>query len=183
MYHCNEIIEGPGVNSVIVAKNCFFPPFDSFSNWLFLMVLLRHLVVLFNRPSRPKVSHNFSIGEWMYLTVCPLSGPGSNSVHGRVFHRIFPWLITLCQPFLMPLWQKMAQSPLRAPHNMWRSRRKAFVQPWTDNGLLEQWELVALTHNKDLDDRDLNSCGFSQWRAQCSPSEVSRYWHLCIPNL
>jgi len=44
--------------------------------------------------------HDSSVGERMYLTVCPLRGSGSIPGRGRVFQRSFPWLITLCQPIL-----------------------------------------------------------------------------------
>jgi len=39
--------------------------------------------------------HDSLVGEWMYLTVCPPSGPDFIPNHGRVLRGIFPWLITL----------------------------------------------------------------------------------------
>ena len=41
-----------------------------------------------------------SVVELMYLTVCSLFGPGSIPGRGRVFQRIFPGLITICQSVL-----------------------------------------------------------------------------------
>jgi len=42
--------------------------------------------------------------ECIYLTVCPLHGPGS--IPGRVFQGMFPWLITLRLPFLSQFTRK-----------------------------------------------------------------------------
>jgi len=39
-------------------------------------------------------SHDSSVGEWMYLTVCSLLDPGSIPDHGGAFQGIFRWLIT-----------------------------------------------------------------------------------------
>jgi len=50
------------------------------------------------------------------------------------FKGLFPRLITLCQPVLSQRGKKVAQSPSMTPHNLWTARRKAKVQPWTDNG-------------------------------------------------
>jgi len=59
------------------------------------------------------VSADSSEGEWMYLTVCPLDGPGPIPDCGGVFQGTSPWLITLCQPILHePAWQKVALPPL-----------------------------------------------------------------------
>jgi len=77
-----------------------------------------------------------SVGEGMYLAVCPLRGPGSIPSHGRVFQVIFPWLITLCQPVLSVLSQpgsKWLNLPSMVPHNLRILRRKAEVQPWADD--------------------------------------------------
>jgi len=57
------------------------------------------------------LGHDSSVGEWMYPTVCPLSGP--DSIPGRVgvFQEIFSgW--SHSANLSWPAWQKMAQSPL-----------------------------------------------------------------------
>jgi len=62
------------------------------------------------------VSHDSRVGEWMYLTVCPLHGPGLIPGHGGDYKRFFPgWSHTppICPE---PEWQKMAQSP--PPHTI-----------------------------------------------------------------
>ena len=70
----------------------------------------------------------------MNLTVCPPRGPGSIPSHAGVFQGIFPWLITLCQPALSQRGGKWFNLPSMTPHNLWTLRRKAEVQPRTDNG-------------------------------------------------
>ena len=39
--------------------------------------------------------HDSSVGEWMYLTVCPLCGPGSISSRGGVSQGTFSWLLRI----------------------------------------------------------------------------------------
>jgi len=39
------------------------------------------------------VSHDGSVGEWVYLTACPTHGPGLTPSHGGVFQGIFPRMI------------------------------------------------------------------------------------------
>ena len=74
----------------------------------------------------------------MCLTVCPPSGLGSITSHGGVFQEIFAWLIALCQPVLNQQRQNGSISPQRHHTNCGKSRRKAEVQPRTDNGLDKQ---------------------------------------------
>jgi len=74
----------------------------------------------FNFSSLHDHGHDSPVGEWMYLTVCPLRvqghdsslgegmhltvwhlcGPGSTLGCGGVFQGIFLWLVTHCQPVL-----------------------------------------------------------------------------------
>jgi len=54
--------------------------------------------------------------------------------HGGVFQGIFPWLIALCQSVLSQRGRKWLKLPSKIPHNLWTARRKAEVQPWTDDG-------------------------------------------------
>jgi len=69
-----------------------------------------------------------------YLIVCPAHGLRSDTGHGGIFQRIFPWLLTLCQPVLSQHGKKWLNLPSMAPHNLWTSRKQAEVQPWTDEG-------------------------------------------------
>jgi len=78
--------------------------------------------------------HNRSVGKWMYLTVCPPHSPGSIHSLCGVFQGIFPWLITLWQPVMSQRGKKWLNLPSMTPHNLWTVRRKAEVQPRTDNG-------------------------------------------------
>jgi len=51
----------------------------------------------------------------MYLTACPPRGPDSIPSHGIISQRIFPWLITLCQPVLSQRgrkWHKDTTQPV-----------------------------------------------------------------------
>jgi len=77
------------------------------------------------------VSHDSSVGK---LTVCPPRGPGSIPSHDGVFQGIFPWLIALCQPVLSQRGKKWLNLPAMTPHSLWTVRRKAEVQPRTDDG-------------------------------------------------
>jgi len=71
------------------------------------------------------------IAQWdSSLFVCP----GSIPSHGGVFQGIFPWLIALCQPVLSQCGRKWLNLPSKTPHNLWTARRKAEVQPRTDDG-------------------------------------------------
>jgi len=74
-----------------------------------------------------------------YLIVCPLNDSGSIPSHGQIFPGIFPWLITLCQPILNQCGTKWLTLPSMAPHNLWTSRRKAEVQPRTENS----WKIIG----------------------------------------
>jgi len=56
--------------------------------------------------------------EWIYLTVCPPCDPGLIPGHGVQSQCGRNWL----NPLSM------------APRNLWTSKRKAAVQPWTDDG-------------------------------------------------
>jgi len=47
----------------------------------------------------------------MYLTVCPLRGPGSIPCCDKVFQGIFPLADHILPTRPWPTWQKMAQSP------------------------------------------------------------------------
>ena len=77
------------------------------------------------------VSHDSSMGEQMYLTVCPPCGPGP-----------IPWLITLCQRVLSQHGRKWHDFPARAPYyDLWTSRRKAKIQPCTDDGWKEKHKM------------------------------------------
>ena len=79
------------------------------------------------------ISHDSSMGERLYLTICPPCGLGSIPDRGGVFQEIFPWLITFCQPVLSQCCRKWLNLFSMAPHSLWISRRKAEVQPWTQN--------------------------------------------------
>ena len=46
----------------------------------------------------------------------------------------FPWLIALCQPVLSQRGRKWLNLPSKTPHNLWTARRRAEIQPWTDDG-------------------------------------------------
>jgi len=71
------------------------------------------------------------IAQWdSSLSVLPVAWPG----HGGVIQGIFPWLIALCQPVLNQRGRKWLNLPSKTPHNLWTARRKAEVQPWTDDG-------------------------------------------------
>jgi len=59
---------------------------------------------------------------------------GSIPSHGGVFQGIFPWLIALCQPVLSQRGRKWLNLPSMTPPSLWTVRRKAEVQPWTDDG-------------------------------------------------
>jgi len=50
------------------------------------------------------------------------------------FKGLNPWLIALWQPVLSQRGRKWLNLPSMTPHNLWTARRKAEVQPWTDNG-------------------------------------------------
>jgi len=50
------------------------------------------------------------------------------------FKGFFSWLTTLCQPVPGQRGRKWLNFPLMALHSLWTSRRKAYIQPWTDNG-------------------------------------------------
>ena len=69
----------------------------------------------------------------MLSCVYPSRGLGSTPGNGGVFQEIFPWPITLYQPVLTQRGRKWLNLPSMAPHNLWPSRRKAEVQPWTDD--------------------------------------------------
>ena len=74
------------------------------------------------------------IAQWdNSLSVFP-RGPGSIPSHGAVFQGIFPWLIALFQPVLSHRGRKWLNLPSMIPHNLWTARRKAEVQPRTDDG-------------------------------------------------
>jgi len=68
------------------------------------------------------------------ITVRPPRGPVSIPSHGGVFQGIIPWLIALCQPVLSQRGRKWLNLPSKTSHNLWTVRRKAEVQPWTDDG-------------------------------------------------
>jgi len=70
----------------------------------------------------------------MYLIICSLRGPGSVPGLGRIFQRIFPWLIALCQPSPEPAGQKMSQSPLNDTTQPMDSEEEGLRPPWTDDG-------------------------------------------------
>jgi len=70
----------------------------------------------------------------MYLTVCPLRGPGVVPGCAGVSQRTLPWLITLFQPVLTWHDRKWFYFPSMAPHNLWPSMKKTEVQPLTANG-------------------------------------------------
>jgi len=89
-------------------------------------------ILSFRLLYRPWVSHDSSVRKWMNLTVCSSCGPGSIPSHGGVFHRMFPWLTTLCQLVLSQRSRKWLNLPSKVPHNLWTARRKAKVQPWPD---------------------------------------------------
>jgi len=80
-----------------------------------------------------------------YLTVCPPRGPGSIPSHGGVFQGIFPWLIVLCRPVLSQRGRKWLKLPSMTTHNLRTARRKAEVQPRTDNGWLKK-KLLSSHH-------------------------------------
>ena len=90
----------------------------------------------------------------MYLTVCPLRGPGSITGCGEVFQWTFRWLIThalreelgdgnisrdvsLTGHTLSirfgPACRKWLNLPSMAPLYLWTWGRKAKVQLWADN--------------------------------------------------
>jgi len=58
-----------------------------------------------------RLGHNSSVEERMQLTVCPLHSSGSSPGCGRVFQRIFFWLITLCKPVLRQHGRKWLNTP------------------------------------------------------------------------
>ena len=72
----------------------------------------------------------------MHLTVCLLCGPTSIPSRGGVFQRIFPWLITLCQPVLSQRGKTWLNLPSMTPRNLWTARRKA--EPATDRRRLKK---------------------------------------------
>ena len=58
-------------------------------------------------------SHDSSVGEWMYITVCPLDSPGLIFGRGQIFQRIIPcWSHVLpCTP----VWEYPRRGPQRLP--------------------------------------------------------------------
>jgi len=76
--------------------------------------------------------------------LCPFRGQGSIPGCGGVFRGNFPPADHSLPTRPEPAWQKMAHSPSITPHNLWTSRRKAQVQPWSDNS----WK--KMLHSDDL---------------------------------
>jgi len=72
--------------------------------------------------------------KWTPCTDCLLRGPGWIFGSCRVSQGIFPWLITLYQPALSQCGRRWFNLPSMAPHNLWTSKRKVYIQCWTDNG-------------------------------------------------
>ena len=70
----------------------------------------------------------------MIFAVCPRCDPDSIPSYSRVFKGIFPWLIILCQPVPSQRGKKWLNLPSMASNNLWKSRRKAEVQPTAENG-------------------------------------------------
>ena len=64
----------------------------------------------------------------MFLTVCPLCGPGSIPGRSGILQGIFPLLITFFQPVLSQRGRKWLNLPPMAPHILWTSVRQARVQ-------------------------------------------------------
>jgi len=80
-----------------------------------------------------------------------LSVPGSIPSHSGVVQVIFPWLITLYQPVLSQRGRKWLNLSSMRPHNLWTARRKAEVQPQTDDGWFKKksiwfWFTYTETH-------------------------------------
>ena len=93
-----------------------------------------------------------------YLTVCPFCGPGSIPDRGRVFQRILPSLISLCQVPIRPepAWQKMTRSPRNSATQPVDIRWKAYVQLQTDIG----WKKVTALDLSELSSTiKLDQCG------------------------
>jgi len=59
------------------------PPFDHLNHMVLISVRTLNYVI-----------NDSSMGEWMYLAVCPPHGPGSTLDHGGLVQGSFPWLIT-----------------------------------------------------------------------------------------
>ena len=53
---------------------------STFSDWAIPLILMKMIT---------SYHHDGSVGEWMYLTICPLHSPGSIPGHGGVFQGIF----------------------------------------------------------------------------------------------
>ena len=83
---------------------------------------------------------SFMITQWENECIWSSSCPEFNSQpYYIIFHGIFPWLVTLCQPVLSQRVGKWLKLPSMAPHNLWTLKRKAKVHPWTDNGWKRNW--------------------------------------------
>jgi len=72
-----------------------------------------------------------SIAQWenkcISLSVLPVARVQFPCSHGGVFQEYFLWLIILCQTVLSQRGRKWLNLPSMAPHNLWKSRRKAEV--------------------------------------------------------
>jgi len=74
------------------------------------------------------------IAQWdSSLSVLPVARVQFPAMCG-VSQGIFLWLITLCQPVLSQRGRKWLNLSSMTPYNLWTARRKAEVQPRTDNG-------------------------------------------------
>ena len=70
----------------------------------------------------------------MNLTVWLPCGPGSIPGHGKGFFRDFPLADHTLPTRSSQRGRKWLNLPSMAPHNPRISRRKAEIQPWTDDG-------------------------------------------------
>ena len=89
------------------------------------------------------LGHDSSAGQHERITLCVLSEAQVRLTDATKYLKgYFHTLPTR----LEPEWQKMIQTAEMAPHNLGTSRRKAEVQPWTDNDwniyrLLSEWDI------------------------------------------
>jgi len=80
-------------------------------------------------PVARVISGRMNVSHWLSSL-----WSGFNPDSSGVFLGIFPWLITLCQPVMSQRGRKWFHLSSMVPHTLWKSRRKAEIQPQMDNG-------------------------------------------------
>ena len=81
-----------------------------------------------------RINQSVMIAQWdSSLSVLPVARVQFPAT-AEYFQGIFPWLIALCQPVLSQRGRKWLNLPPMTPPNLWTARRKAEVQPRTDDG-------------------------------------------------